>query len=160
MKILLSLLLAFSCGDVAADQRTVILKGPVPKAEIGQEFADILAEFTKDAEHYGADLSLLPSLRRMSWVDIEEPNVAGRCTTHYHPGGALAYTEIELDMRYKAEPLSAQARGLIYHELGHCVLLKPHRMGQYIMNPSLLYAFIYTNYWDELIRKLFTGAEE
>jgi hypothetical protein len=63
---------------------------------------------------------------------------------------------IRIDPRHWEDMTEIKRTQLMYHELGHCILKRPHRGGGVsIMNPLILDDATFIRYRDLLIKELF-----
>jgi len=71
---------------------------------------------------------------------------------------------VDIDPIFWHNSSEIERRGLVYHELGHCVLWKIHTKGVYsdgcsksLMSPSLPESFCLRRYWSQYKEELFKG---
>jgi hypothetical protein len=128
----------------------------LPPYDIDLLVIPIIEEFAQDAIKYGIDVSSDKAKLRIVKFEIPKRNFAGTCVSHPFEG-EVYYTEIILDPRYKTDPVTL--KGLMYHELGHCLLQKQHTSEQpkTIMSPSLATVCFYEQLWTNLVSNLFTN---
>lgn len=156
--LLLSLLL-LSCGEDDNNdwvEKISLDPGP-PEIDYEQpvdKLQTFIDEFKKDCGSYGRDLSRFSTLESVKFGDPstdEEPNRVGVCNWWKHDGDVYK-TEIIVS------PLKSHIllRGLMYHELGHCILGLPHTSDTTMMSPNLLSPYYYEDNWNNLVKQLCT----
>lgn len=135
MKLLLLLLLSTSCG--AAMSVTPSDPRLIPYYEM----------FKADAIRFNVPLPKKAPL--MVVVEkFTKPNIIGLCN----------HTSYTVSIREDVFKNPKQLRMLMYHELGHCMLDRPHtskKIGQ-IMSPSVASAYTEAQ-WEKLIYRFFKG---
>ena len=158
MKFLI-LLFLFSCGSEANDfvVRPVPKRPGLPKISIDPDLAPYVSLFLTEAEKFNVDTSLVSKLRVVEYgitASKKDPGAVGLCWT-WKEGDEVIYTRIIIDERYREKTWSK--KGLLMHELGHCILQKEHspRSPSTIMSPSLSTDLYYERCWTGLLRNLF-----
>jgi hypothetical protein len=130
---------------------------PCTVAQVGgvidPEVLPIVSSFSADAAAREIPCLHTPIVGFIEKPLPEDRNILGYCT----------YTiDVILVREYWNWLTPESRRTLIYHELGHCALLRPHTDPNAIdiMNPYLLSDSVAIPQWDRLVNKLFTGKEE
>lgn len=130
---------------------------------VDRRLEPFLDSFIEDAKRYGVDVneSLLSSLE---YGDISGPymdDAIGVCLpfivgpTHF----SLPHSS-----RIIIEPVypynSCSFKALVYHELAHCLLYKPHSSRYTLMSPFMEdNEKFYCQNWEAMLEELFTGNE-
>ena len=138
MKLLLLLLLSTSCG--AAMSVTPSDSRLIPYYQM----------FKMDAVRFNVPLPEKAPL--MVVVEkFNKPNIIGLCN----------HTSYVVSIREDILKNPKQLRMLMYHELGHCMLDRPHtskKIGQ-IMSPTVASAYT-EDQWEKLIFNFFKGVDK
>ena len=150
----------------------------MPEINIDSDLNEHVCDFRVDAETYDRALPLMDKLRILQFADLsnyelkEEPQshsgnhshaeqlfdlvgrTIGLCERFYGPFNVLKYTKITIDETLRDDK---RLKATMYHELGHCVLMRPHREegAQVIMSPTITSSRFYEKYWDFLLEDLF-----
>ena len=139
MKLISSLVLLLLCSCAAPNV-------------INPAFQPLYNQFVNDARNANVDLSGNRGLT-VQFASLEQPTalgeVIGECVFN------SVTVSIDTDYWNYASPEDRQA--LLYHELGHCLLLEQHSTDpNAIMYPILNQSFnFYTKDWNELLNQLF-----
>jgi hypothetical protein len=151
----LTILALTSCGHGPRPNSSFL--PALPEYDIDPSIVPLIDEFVQDALRYNIDLADMRSKLRIIKFKMPKEGYAGTCYLHRHEG-EVHYTEIILDPRYRTYTTSL--RGLMYHELGHCLLLKAHsnEVPKTIMSPTLASECFYRQLWTKLVKNLFTDS--
>jgi hypothetical protein len=131
-----------------------------------KRYVDEFYQLCVDRNH-STCLDRFKKLESVAFVDATtiqngEPgaeNRAGVCYVWSDQYNRIHKTQIQvLNIEWDPKVLE----GLIYHELGHCVLGLDHVQGgknnPKMMNPYVYYAELYLEYWQQMVDELFTTA--
>lgn len=166
-KLYLSLLLLSSCGESSHDWKDRVSPTPydIPsKEEFDLEIQDIITLFREDANTHQVDVTEgFERLKaaRFNDEDFNDNNdndrAVGRCYNVSDFRGRPLYSRLYIKTSWKnqkGKPYSF--KGLVYHELGHCILGLDHSTYQGIMFPSLSTESFYKSNWPDLVNGLFS----
>lgn len=134
-------------------------------ANSNPELYSIALEFQKDAVDRGHHVSI-SSMNRIDYDDTSSANETNKETKeteqalafceHIHAwkNGPMVYFQIIVKKNYKFDYF--ELKGIIYHELGHCVLGLKHSQDE----NSIMYSYsqsprFYKKNWDFLVNQLF-----
>jgi hypothetical protein len=125
---------------------------------IDPEFASYVARFER---YYGRPIGDIP----IYFAKMESNKSAGECWIWW--GGYRTYREIRIDRRWWNQMGDTfQREILIFHELGHCELNRPHteEMRNMFAPMSIMYPSVNVSHWrtyllnhDYYIKELFAG---
>lgn len=119
-----------------------------PRYTADGEIRDIVADFVATCSEYGTDMSRMAML---SAIEYGDPGAGweGVCKITL-VNGVLANLRIVI----RKQKTRTTLRGLIYHELGHCVLGLNHQDTGTIMDPHLQTDDWYMRNWDKMVDEL------
>lgn len=163
MKWLAPLLLLTACGT--QEPLTVTRRSTVVQIndETVRQYVDEFKQRCIDLNHQTC-LNRWSRLESVLFVEQSviqnEPNSEDRvgvCYIWEDEKGRFVKAQVQL---LRGDWDEIELRGLIYHELGHCVLGLDHVVGTRsrptIMNPYLYHAELYLEFWDQMLSDLFS----
>jgi hypothetical protein len=123
-------------------------------------FEDYVHGFERDAKKYGYELEIQNLV--ITWSERLQGSTVGLCTR-----GPVPF--IEIKKSYWDLIKSGERKILIYHELGHCILMRDHTASSFvnkdkfvlpgsIMHPYILSGFYFEQNEDYYLKELFEGG--
>jgi hypothetical protein len=145
--VIASILLLTACGNGFKHQDVIHDSSLIKYVKRFQEISvNITGRFYSDASlsYYFADLG--------------EGKIAGQCTYREDHNNI-----IKINIKYWGDDTELEREQLMLHELGHCILLRPHRNDEFddgtpksIMYWRLMSERVYLQKYDYYIKELFT----
>jgi len=128
--------------------------------KVDKELYSHVVEFVSMCSLVGGEFTIqcekrLLALNKVEYVDAfnDSPNVVGRCFY----GITLSVPRTVQILKGFADVDSLSMKGLVFHELGHCLLGQDHTTVNSLdlMNPYMMEEEDYGSYWKILVKKLF-----
>jgi len=155
-KLLLISMFLTACGTKADDFIRREVNPKPPAYSIDPVMQPMIDQFMDDAHAYDADTSRAGYLRIAEFAEIGRDQVVGVCSEYTFSNGELSYLQVTIRPDFAERLDSPSYAGLMYHELGHCILNLEHSETG-IMAPVMYSESYYEENWDELVEELFTG---
>ena len=89
-----------------------------PEIDVDPVFQEFVDEFVEIAATFGQDIDFSDTGLSIQFGDVENPGSPGVC---------LGNHQIEIESDFWEDLSEFDRQGLIFHELGHCELDRPHR---------------------------------
>lgn len=168
--ITITTIITISCGngvynDLDRDmvvKKIYLINGSIPDTHIDEELKEFYYEFLNETDLRGVyvDYDLLSELKIIRYGKTEY-GVAGVCmrfeSTKYPIAGTTLYSQIIISEEVKNYSYM-QRKGIMFHELGHCLLNKGHTdTDGDIMSVNVQTNEIYEFLWDYLLDDFFDG---
>jgi hypothetical protein len=134
--------------------------GKAPVLEVDAELAPYVSQFEDESRAAGNAVRVNDLIARFG--ELDNPKSNGICEIE------SGETPRIIISRVKWNRMSAQKReGLMFHELGHCVLNREHNpavtengVPTSLMNPYSIDSYTYSEYRKYYLQELFTGKSE